>query len=676
VKPSFLLLLAACAACAQEGPLTSLPYTPSLETKFIDRSVDPCVDFYKFACGNWTKLNPMPPDQPRWDVYAKMQVDNMRYLWGILEQLAKPSPGRTPNEQKVGDYFGSCMNEAAIEKAGAAPLKPMMDAIAALQNVGGLASLVAKMQLAASDANPLFGFGSNQDFADSNSEIAFASSGGLGLPDRDYYFKTDDRSVEIRAKYLAHVARMFALLGDDAAAANTEADTVMAIETELARASLTRVEKRDPHKLFHKMAVGQFEKSAPAFRWKEYFDGLGIAAPPVVNVTEPLFYKTVDTLLKTRSLADWKTYLRWTLVAAKAPYLSSPFVKEDYEFNRAYLRGTKELAPRWKRCIEWLDDDLGEAIGEVFVKRTFSAETKTRTVEMVKEIELAMENDLNQIPWMTNVTRQRALEKLRTVVNRVGYPDHWRDYGAVRIAPDDFLGNIDRANIFESKRQLNKIGKPVDRTEWEMSPVTVDAYYDGQMNNINFPAGVLQPPNFDPKMDDAPNYGNTGATIGHELTHGFDDQGRQFDAAGNLKDWWTKKDAAEFEQRTLCVVNQYSSYTAVDDVKVNGKLTLGENVADLGGTLLAYMAWKHATRNQSLESEGGFTPDQRFFVGMAQWACGDETPESKRLHAQTDEHSPDEYRINGVVSDMPEFRKAFSCKTGQPMAPEKMCRVW
>ena len=671
-----LLLLFAAPLFAQERPLASLPYTPSLEPAFLDRSADPCVDFYKYACGNWNKLNPIPPDQPRWDVYAKMQNDNQRYLWGILLEAAKPSPARTPNEQKIGDYFAACMDEAGVEKAGAAPLGPRLQEIAALPNVAALAPLLAKLHLESSDEGMLFGFGSSQDFADSNRVIAFASSGGLGLPDRDYYFKTDAKSVETRTRYLAHVARLLSLLGDDPAKAKAEADVVMAIETELARASLTRVEKRDPHKLFHKMSLAEFKKSMPAFQWDAYFSALGLAAPPVVNVTEPAFYKEVDTLLKTRSLDDWKTYLRWHLVAAKARFLSSSFVDADYEFNRKFLRGTKELAPRWKRCIGRLDYDLGEAIGEVFVKRTFSAETKARTLDMVKEIELAMETELEQVTWMSAETRDRALEKLHTVVNRIGYPDHWRDYSSVRIAPGDLVGNVDRCNIFASKRDLAKIGKPVDRTEWQISPTTVDAYYDAQLNDINFPAGVLQPPLFDPNLDDAPNYGNTGATIGHELTHGFDDEGRQFDAAGNLKDWWTKKDAAEFERRAACVVDQYSGYTAVDDVKVDGKLTLGENVADLGGTLLAYLAWKHATRAQTLQSEGGFTPDQRFFIGMAQWACGDERPENKRLSAQTNPHAPDEYRINGVVSDMPEFAKAFSCKAGQPMVRQPVCRVW
>jgi endothelin-converting enzyme/putative endopeptidase len=375
-------------------------------------------------------------------------------------------------------------------------------------------------------------------------------------------------------------------------------------------------------------------------------------------------------------MADWRTYLRWHLAHSRAPYLSAPFVQANFEFYSHYLRGVTQLQPRWKRCVHYVDRDLGEALGQVFVEKTFSADTKGRALQMTKEVEKAMEDDLHQISWMGESTKQQALTKLHALTNKIGYPDKWRDYSALSIAPGDFAGNVERSFVFESRRELAKIGKPVDRTEWQMTPPTVNAYYDPQMNDINFPAGVLQPPLFDPKMDDAPNYGNTGATIGHELTHGFDDQGRQFDAKGNLRDWWTRQDADEFVKRTTCVSDQYSQYTVVDDIKINGKLTLGEDVADLGGTLLAYLAWKEATRAQDLKPIDGFTPEQRFFIGMAQWACGDERPESKRQNAITNEHSPDQYRINGVVSNMPEFGQAFSCKAGQPMVRANACRVW
>ena len=670
-----MLFLPACL-CAQDRPLTTLPYTPSLEPAFLDRSADPCVDFYQFACGNWNRLNPIPADQPRWDVYSKLQTDNLRYLWGILDEASKPSPDRTPQQQKIGDLFAACMDEAAVEKAGAAPLKARLDEIAALKRVSDIPALLGRLHLESSGDSALFGFGSSQDFADSNSVIAFAVAGGLGLPDRDYYVKADAKSQETRARYLQHLATVFQLLGDSPAAAKAEARTVMAIETALAKASLTRVDKRDPYKLFHKYSRAKLYALTPSFGWAAYFNAIGLAAPAEVNVTEPEFFREVEKQLKTRGIKDWKTYLRWHLAHGQSAYLSSAFVNASFEFYSKYLRGVAELQPRWKRCVRYVDRNLGEALGQVFATKTFTADTKARALEMTQEIEKAMEADLHQLPWMGEATRQQALLKLHAIVNKIGYPDKWRDYSSIRIARDDFLGDVDRAIVFESKRQLAKIGKPVDRSEWQMTPPTVNAYYDPQMNDINFPAGVLQPPLFDPKMDAAPNYGNTGATIGHELTHGFDDQGRQFDAQGNLKDWWTEKDAAEFVKRAACVSNQYSQYTVIDDIKINGKLTLGEDVADLGGTMLAYMAWKDATSGQELKPIGGFTPGQRFFIGMAQWACGFERPENKRLNAITNEHSPDEYRINGVVSNLPEFRQAFSCQLGQPMAREQACRVW
>ena len=657
-------------------PLSALPYSPSLDLSSMDRSVDPCNDFYRYSCGGWIKKNTIPSDQARWNVYAKLTEDNERFLWGILQENSKASAARSKVETEIGDYFYACMDEAAVENAGAAPLKPALDEIAAMNSIHDLPSLLGKIHLGVTGEHMLFGFGSNQDFADSSRVIGFASAGGLGLPDRDYYTKTDAKSVETRQKYLDHVARMFGLLGEPAQTAKADAGTVMAIETALAKSSLTRVEKRDPYKLFHKMTPAQLQALTPAFQWSVYFKTSNVPDTAALNVTEPAFYKELQTLLQTRSLADWKTYLRWHLVLAKARYLSSPLVQADFDFFSKYLRGVKEMPPRWKRCVRRVDQDLGEALGQVFVEKTFGPDTKQRALLMTKEVEEQMESEIHKLPWMGEATKQRALEKLHAVVNKIGYPDKWRDYSSIQILRGDYFGNVERATQFESRREIAKIGKPVDRTEWQMTPPTVNAYYDPQMNDINFPAGVLQPPLFDPKLDDAPNYGNTGATIGHELTHGFDDEGRQFDAKGNLKDWWTKEDAAEFQKRVDCVSTQYSQYTVVDNIKINGKLTLGEDVADLGGTFLAYLAWKDATKDQNLQARDGFTPDQRFFVGVAQWACGDERPESKRLNALTNPHSPDEYRINGVVSNMPEFQQAFSCKIGQPMVRTNPCKVW
>jgi endothelin-converting enzyme/putative endopeptidase len=521
-----------------------------------------------------------------------------------------------------------------------------------------------------------FNFGSTQDYSDSSSMIAGADAGGLGLPDRDYYTKTDAKSEETRQKYVAHMTETFGLLGDSPADAAAHAKTVMRIETAMAKASLTRVEQRDPYKLFHNMTAAELQTLTPSFQWKTYLEVL--QAPPIktYNVSQPAFYREFENQLKTDSLDDLKQYLRWHAIHAKARFLSSKFVEADFNFSSKYLRGVTAIEPRWKRCVRLVDHTLGEAMGQVFVEKTFTPETKARTVAMTKEIEAAMQSEIESLPWMSPATKRQALLKLKGIANKIGYPDKWRDYSSVVIRPDDFLGDMDRAVEFESRRDLMKIGKPVDRSEWQMSPPTVNAYYDPQMNDINFPAGVLQPPLFDPKMDDAPNYGNTGATIGHELTHGFDDEGRQFDAKGNLHDWWTKTDAEEFQKRADCVSDEYSQFTVIDDIKINGKLTMGEDVADLGGTLLAWIAWKAANKGQTLQPIDGLTPEQRFFVGMAQWACGNERPESLRLGAVTDPHSPLQYRINGVVSNMPEFQSAFGCKVGQPMVREKGCKVW
>jgi len=670
---SFFLALSRLLA---QQPLNSLPYTPSLDLHAMDRSAQPCENFYQYACGTWIKDNPIPPDQPRWDVYSKLTYENQLFLWGLLQQAGKTERARTPNQQKIGDLFSSCMDETAVEKAAAAPLDAPLHQIAAMKSLNDLPALLAEQQLTLYGSSMFFNFGSNQDYANSSSVIAFADAGGLGLPDRDYYTKTDAKSEEIRQKYLAHIAEMFQLLGESRESAAANAKTVMRIETALAKASLTRVEKRDPYKLFHKMNRADLQGLTPSFRWNLYLAALQASAIAQLNVTEPAFYREFEVQLKTNSLAELKAYLRWNLVNAKARFLASAFVEADFNFSSKYLRGVTAMQPRWKRCVQLVDNTLGEALGQVFVEKTFTPETKARTVTMTKEIESAMRREIEGLPWMSPATKQQALLKLHGIANKIGYPDKWRDYSSVEIRREDYLGNVDRAVAFESRRNLNKIGKPVDRTEWGMSPPTVNAYYDPQMNDINFPAGVLQPPLFDPKMDDAPNYGNTGATIGHELTHGFDDEGRQFDAKGNLHDWWTATDAAEFQKRADCVSDEYSQFKIVDDIKINGKLTMGEDIADLGGTLLAYIAWKAANQGKVLQPIDGFTPDQRFFIGMAQWACGSERPENLRMGAITNPHSPLEFRVNGVVSNMPEFQSAFSCKAGQPMVRDKECKVW
>ncbi len=679
ILPFLTLALAAFAqtvAAPKEKPLTSFPYTPGLDVTAMDKTADPCVDFYQYSCGGWMKNNPIPADQARWSVYGKLYQDNQQFLWGILDQLSKQTTGRNATQQKIGDHFGACMDETAVNKLGAKPMQPYFNQIAAMKSTKDLPALLASLHMSLQTGGLLFNFGSNQDFENSQNVIAFASGGGLSLPDRDYYLKTDTKSVELREKYVAHVQKMFELLGDKPEVAKSEAAKVMEIETALAKATLTRVEKRDPYKLFHKVDMKGLQELTPDFDWAVYVKDIGLPPQNTFNVTEPAFYKEVENQLKTRSLDDIKTYLRWHVAHASAPFLSDPFVNENFAFFSKTLRGVPQLRARWKRCVGLVDGQLGEALGQEFVARAFSPELKDKALHMTKQIEASMEQDINSLTWMSPETKKQALIKLHAIVNKIGYPDKWRDYSSVDIKPNDYFGNVQRATVFESKRQLAKIGKPVDRGEWDMSPPTVNAYYNPQMNDINFPAGVLQPPLYDPKMDDAPNYGNTGGTIGHELTHGFDDEGRQFDAQGNLKDWWTKEDAKNFTDRAQCVVDQYAQYVVVDDIKINSKLTEGEDVADLGGLILAWMAWKDQTKDMKLEPRDGLTPEQRFFVGYAQWACENDRPENLRVSAATDPHSPGKYRVNGLMVNMPEFEKAFSCKAGQPMVRENRCRVW
>ena len=653
----------------------TLPYTPSLDISAMDKSVDPCVDFYHYSCGGWVQKNPIPPDQTSWSVYGKLYVDNLTYLRGILEEAAA-AKDRDPVTQKIGDYYASCMNETLVEKLGTKPVQPDLAVVEDVNSVNDLASVIARFQL--KGIGVPFDFGPKQDPDDSDKMIVGVEQGGLGLPDRDYYVKDDAKAKETRERYVQHVQKMFELLGDSPDVAKKNAAVVMRMETSLARASLTRVERRDPYKEKHKMTVPDLYKIAPDFNWKQFFSDAGVPKFEILNVSWPDFFKDVNAQLKSASLADWKTYLRWHLAHSRAPYLSSAFVNENFDFYRKYLRGATELQPRWKRCVQYVDNDLGEALGQAYVRKTFGPELKSSTVEMTQQIEDAMAVRIQQLDWMSPTTKQQALVKLKAIRNKVGYPDKWRDYSSVEILPDDFYGNNIRATQFEEKRQIAKIGQPVDRTEWDMTPPTVDAYYNLQMNDINFPAGVLQPPLYDAKMDAAPNYGNTGSTIGHELTHAFDDEGRQFDAKGNLKDWWTNEDADQFMKHADCVVNQYGQYVIVDDIKINSKLTEGEDVADLGGTILAYNAWKQDTKGMTLTDADGFTPDQRFFIGFAQWACENQRPENLRVSAVTNPHSPGRDRINGVVVNMPEFAKAFGCKAGQPMVKpdDKVCRVW
>jgi len=680
VTLAFLLaLVLAGTANGQTANEPALPYSPSLDLSSIDKSIDPCVNLYEYACGGWRKKNPIPADQTSWSVYGKLYQDNLNFLRGILEQAASNTNGRDAVTQKIGDFYASCTDEAGIEKSGLGPVKAEMEAIAQLNSVRELAPLVARLQMVTGGYRSiLFRSGSDQDPDNSEQVIASLDQGGLGLPDRDYYTKEDAKSKETRERYVQHVQKIFELLGDSAETANKNAEILMRMETALAKASMTRVERRDPYKLKNKMKIPGLEELAPNFDWKTYYSVLQYPKIEILNVGDPTFFKQVNAALASEPLANWKTYMRFHVGDSSAQFLSAKFVQENFEFYRKYLRGAKEKEPQWKRCVQYTDYMLGEALGQAYVRKVFSPELKQSTVDMVRRIEDAMAKRIQQLDWMSPETKQQALVKLQGIRNKIGYPDRWRDYSAVRIERTEFLGNVQRAMEFEHRRQIAKIGKPVDHGEWDISPPTVDAYYNPQMNDINFPAGVLQPPLYDAKLDDAPNYGNTGGTIGHELTHGFDDEGSQFDAKGNLKNWWKEDDRKKFDERTKCVSDQYSQYVMVDEVHINGELTKGEDVADLGGEILAYMAWGAATAGKNLQPMDGLTPEQRFFIGFAQWACANERPEDLRVRAQTDPHSPPEYRINGVVVNMPEFAKAFSCRAGQAMVKpaEKICRVW
>jgi putative endopeptidase len=660
------LCLLASLALAQKSP----GFDPSA----LDRRADPCADFYQFACGAWIAANPVPADQSRWGRFDALQERNRDILKQLVETAADQTARRSAIDQKIGDFYAACMDEKTVNQRGAAPLKPDLDRIAAIGGKNAIPDAVAHLYRAGT--TPFFHFSSSPDAKNSTQMIADLDQGGLGLPDRDYYFKTDEKSAETRTQYLAHVQKMFELLGAAPADASKKAQAVMEIETALAKGSLDRVARRDPEKLYHKMSVQDLAALDPGFEWAKFFQAAGAPRFQSLNVDVPDFVKALDSVIAAAGLEDLKTYLIWNVLRDASPVLSAPFERENFNFYSKTLRGTKEMRARWKRCVDLTDGQLPDALGRKFVEKTLGPEGTRRTREMVAEIEKAMAADLQSLDWMTPQTKEQALLKLHGVLNKIGTKENWLTYSNVKIARDDLYGDAERTSQFEIQRQLAKIGKAVDKKDWEMSQPTVNAYYDPQQNNINFPAGILQPPFYDNSLDDAVNYGAIGAVIGHELTHGFDDEGRQFDARGNLRDWWTEADAKAFDQRASCLVNQYGGYNAVDDIKLNGKLTLGENTADNGGLRLAYAALMEKLAGKQPPPRDGFNAAQRFFLGWGQIWCEGRTEEVARLRAQTDPHSPGRYRVNGVVSNMPEFQKAFACTTGQPMVKGPACRVW
>ena len=644
----------------------------------LDPSCAPCKDFNQFVNGGWMAKNPIPPDYPEWGVDNLVVERNRDILRQILEEAEKDAsaaPGS--NQQKIGDYYGACMDTARIESDGLKPLQPELERIEKASDIQSLEAEIAHLQ--SIGAHALFEVDSTQDFKDSTQVIGEVDQGGLGLPDRDYYTRDDDKSKEQRAQYVAHVTKMFELMGDAAWTSATEAQTVMEIETRLAQASLTNVQRRDPQLLYHRMPQAQLRTLAPAYPWPEYFGAVGLEGKGDVNVATSDFFKAMGQLLVSEPLFKWKIYLRWHLINATAHNLSSPYVDEDFHFNGSILTGAKENLPRWKRCVRYTDHALGEALGQAYVEKAFPPEAKARALEMVKNLEAALADDLHQLPWMSEATRKQALAKLQAITNKIGYPDKWRDYTALEIRKGPYVENAFRANTFEFNRQLNKVGKPVDRGEWDMSPPTVNAYYNPQLNEIVFPAGILQPPYFNFQADDAVNYGAMGSIIGHEMTHGFDDEGRQFDAQGNLKDWWTPEDQKNFETRGDCIVKQFEGFSVEDKLHENGKLVEGESIADLGGLAIAYAAWRKSWEGKPHPPDlDGFTAEQRFFLAYARAWAVNIRPELSRLLTNVDPHPLPRFRVLGPLSNMPEFAQAFHCQAGDAMVRPQSdrCEIW
>jgi endothelin-converting enzyme/putative endopeptidase len=657
-----------------QSPATAQPAgATGVDVAAMDRSANPCTDFYQYACGGWIAKHPAPPDQPRYGRFDELQDRNNEILRGILQD-AMVQGVTNPDMKKIGDYYASCMSEPTIEAKGTAPLDADLKRVDGIKDKSEIPPVVGHFQTVGTTS--FFGFGAAPDFKDASQYILIYAQGGMGLPDRDYYVKDDANAIKVRGEYQRHVAKMLQLAGETPAAAAVGARAVLQIETDLAKASLDRTAQRNPTNIYHKMPRDEVKNLMPNFNLSSFMELAEAPPGDSANVSEPEFLKAVDQVIASTDLKDLKTYMRWHVINANAAMLPKKFVDENFTFYGKTLTGATEDRPRWKRCVAATNEDLGEALGKIYVQRTFGPEGKARTLEMVKNIEAAMSTDLQQIDWMSAETKRAAEAKLRDVANKIGYPDRWRDYSSMSIVRGDAYGNSQRANLFAYRRQMAKIGRPVDKTEWLMTPPTVNAYYNPLENNINFPAGILQPPFFYRSGDDAVNLGAAAAVVGHELTHGFDDQGRRFDGQGNLRDWWTPEDAKNFDDRAACIDKQYSSYVVLDDVHINGKLTLGENTADNGGLRLAWMALMERMKNEALGSVDGYTPEQRFFIGWGQMWCENRSDEIARLHAKTNPHSPGRFRANGVVSNMPEFAKAFSCPGTAPMVSQPVCRVW
>jgi putative endopeptidase len=675
---------------ASPDPDGSMPDLDKFSPAQADKSLDPCNDFFQYACGKWLKANPIPSDQAGWGTFNKLAIWNVAAIHKTLEQASTPSANRTPADQKAGDHYASCMDEAAINKAGITPLKPALDQIAALKDKSQLPALVASLQQIVRPANLnfieaqyqgiLFGIYSSPDFDDARVSIGTLDQSGMNMPSREFYLNDDEKSKEIRDKYVKHVAHMLELSGESKQQAASDAAAILSMETALAKAAMDIVVRRDPKNVNHKMTTTEVQALTPSFEWSKYFGALQAPVAKQYLVTSPDFFRGMDKLIASEPVEHWRGYLRYSLLHLSANSLSQPFVEENFDFYGRTLSGTKEIQPRWRRCSAYADIDLGDAVGQAYVARYFSPESKERMLLMVKTIKGALSADIDAADWMSPDTKKKAHIKLEAQVDKIAYPDRWQDYSSVDIKRADYLGNMQRASRFELQRRLGEIGKPVDRYHWGMTPPTVNAYEDAQTNTINFPAGILQPPFFDAKLGDAVNYGAIGAVIGHEIIHGYDDQGRKFDADGNLRDWWTPKDSAAYDERDSCIADEYTQDVPEAGVKQNGKLSLGEDTADNGGVHIALSGLQSALKAQGKEldspTEGGVTELQTFFLAYANVWCGENRPEAARTAVLTQGHSLNRYRVNNVVGNVADFARAFGCKAGQPMARANACRVW
>jgi len=681
--------LSSFALAQQKNPAEELPKLWHLSADQVNTQVDPCNDFYQYACSKFFAANPIPSDQAGWGVAGPLLKWNETIMRQVLEAAAAKKQDRTPVEQKIGDYWSSCMDESKIEAVSMKAFSPELKRIDDIKQKSQLVDVIAHLHSSIGQAwvvddnatfAPLFGFSAIQDYDDAQKTVAQFDQGGFALPGRDFYLNDDAKSVEVRKQYQDHVANVLKLAGESQSQATADAAVVLQIETDLAKAAMDVVKRRDPKNINNRMTLAEFQKLAPSFDWQRYLTLVHAPAQSSYLVTSPDFFRGLETALQKHPLAHWKTYLKWQVAHNSAPYLNKAFVAENFNFFSHTLAGTPELSPRWRRCVHSADNALGEAVGQAYVARAFPPASKERVLQMVKAIETALDQDITSLTWMTPETKKQAAAKLHSILDKVGYPDKWRDYSSVEIKPDNYLENVHHATAFEFNRWVQKVGKPIDRYDWTMTPPTINAYYDPQFNTINFPAGILQPPFFSSDADDATNLGAEGAVIGHEITHGFDDQGRKFDDKGNLHDWWTAEDAKNYDERGKCISDEYTQEIPEAGVKQNGLLTQGEDTADNGGIYLALIALENSLKQQgkTLETKGddGLTEIQRFYLSFANNWCEELRPEIMRTVVLTNPHSLPKYRVNNTVANMPEFAKAFGCAKGKPLVHENACRVW